>query len=339
MSDGPVLVGVDLGGTNIRAARATGPAQHALAVHRATPHAGGPEVVLDAVAASAQEAGGGRVDGLAIGIPGPLDPTSGVVHAAPHLHGWSEVPAGPMLSQRLGCPVAVRNDASMAGYAEWIAGAGRGTRYFIFITVSTGIGGAIVLDGQLLQGVGSAGEVGHTPVGPDDPPCDQGHPGCLEGTASGTGIAEAAARAIASGVTTSLAALDPAAIDAHAVEDAARAGDELSLRLFTQAGRAIGRACGGLINMLAPEVIAIGGGLINAGDLLFGPLHAAVPEIAFATPLERCRILPAALGTDAGLVGAVAWAVQTFAGAAPGGAAPRPAERQTGVGVEPAGGA
>lgn len=327
MTDGAVLVGVDLGGTNIRAARATGPAQHAPAVHRSTPAAGGPDAVLDAVAASAREAAGGRIDGLAIGIPGPLDPASGVVHAAPHLHGWLEVPAGPMLAERLGCPVAVRNDAAMAGYAEWVAGAGRGTRYFIFMTVSTGIGGAIILDGQLHQGVGSAGEVGHTPVGPDDPPCDQGHPGCLEGTAAGSGIAEAALRAISSGVPTSLAALDPAAVDAHAVEDAARAGDELALRLFTSAGRAIGRACGGLINMLAPEVIAIGGGLINAGDLLFTPLRAAVPEIAFPTALQRCRILPAALGTDAGLVGAVAWAVQSFA------------DGQTGVALEPGGGA
>lgn len=319
MSDGTVLIGVDLGGTNIRAARATGPAVHAPPVHRVTPAHDGPDAVLDAVAESARAAAGGRIDGLAIGIPGPLDATTGVVYAAPHLSGWSDVPAGAMLSARLGCPVVVRNDATLAGYAEWLAGAGKGTRHFVFMTVSTGIGGAIILDGRLLEGTGSAGEVGHTPVGPDQPPCDQGHPGCLEGTASGTGIAEAAQRAIAAGVATSLARLDPARIDAHVVEEAARAGDELAMQLFAAAGRAIGRACGGLINMLAPEVIAIGGGLINAGDLLFTPLRAAVPEMAFATPMQRCRIVPAALGTDAGLVGAVAWAVRSFGGPASGG--------------------
>ena len=325
-----VLVGVDLGGTNIRAARATGPAQHAGAVHRDTPAQGGPDAVLDAVADAAREAAGAHIDGLAIGIPGPLDPATGVVHAAPHLPGWKETPAAAMLSQRLGCPVAVRNDATLAGYAEWVAGAGSGARHFIFITVSTGIGGALILDGKLHDGIGSAGEVGHTPVGPDAPACSQGHPGCLEGTASGTAIAAAAHAAVTRGAVTSLTTVDPAHLDARAVEEAARAGDELAMSLFATAGHAMGRACGGLINMLAPEVIAIGGGLINAGDLLFGPLLEAVPEMAFTWPMQRCRIVPAALGTDAGLVGAVAWAVHSFGASG--------AEAQAGVAVGPGGG-
>ncbi|MGH7687434.1 MAG: ROK family protein, partial [Candidatus Dormibacteria bacterium] len=303
---------------------------HAPAVHLATPAQGGPDAVLDAVADAARQAGGGHIDGLAIGIPGPLDPATGVVHAAPHLAGWRETPAGEMLRRRLGCPVAVRNDATLAGYAEWVVGAGAGAQHFIFITVSTGIGGALILDGKLYQGIGSAGEIGHTPVGPDMPACSQGHPGCLEGTASGTAIAAAARSAVDSGATTSLAGVDRAALDAHAVEEAARAGDALATSLFAEAGRAIGRACGGLINLLAPEVIAIGGGLINAGDLLFAPLRAAVPEIAFAWPMQRCRIVEAALGTDAGLVGAVAWAVHSFGADAP--------DDQPGVGEGPAGG-
>ncbi|MBV8194513.1 MAG: ROK family protein [Candidatus Dormibacteraeota bacterium] len=310
-----VLVGVDLGGTNIRAAIATGPVTHAAPVHAATPAAEGPDAVLDAVASAANEAAaaaGKRIAGLAIGIPGPLDPSTGVVHAAPHLAGWNETPAGDLLGSRLGCPVAVRNDATLAGYAEWVSGAGKGTRHFVFMTVSTGVGGALVLDGEPYDGIGSAGEVGHAPVDPDGPPCGQGHPGCLEGTASGTAIARAARAALASGTRSTLSSADPSTLDARAVEDAAKRGDELSIRLFAEAGRAIGRACGGLVNTLAPETIAIGGGLINAGDLLFKPLLAAVPEIAFAWPLSRCRILPAALGTDAGLVGAVAWAVHTF---------------------------
>lgn len=324
-----VLVGVDLGGTNIRAALATGAAQHAPPVHLATPAQVGPDAVLDAVADAARQAASAPLDGLAIGIPGPLDPATGVVHAAPHLAGWRETPAGAMLSERLGCPVAVRNDASLAGYAEWLVGAGSGARHFVFITVSTGIGGALILDGALYQGIGSAGEIGHTPVGPDGPACSQGHPGCLEGTASGTAIAAAARRALAAGAETSLAGQDPAAIDAHVIEEAARAGDALATSLFAVAGRAMGRACGGVINSLAPEVIAIGGGLINAGDLLFEPLRQAVSEIAFAWPMQRCRIVPAALGTDAGLVGAVAWAVHSFGAGAP--------DAQSGVGEGPGG--
>ena len=308
-----VLIGVDLGGTNIRAALVTGETSHGDPVRRPTQAHRGPQPVLDDIAACAGEAAeGSRLDGLAIGVPGPLDPVTGVVQSAPNLPGWHDVPVAAELSTRLGCPVVVHNDASLAGYAEWKAGAGKGTRHFVFITASTGIGGALILDGKLYDGSGRAGEVGHSPVGVDGPACGQGHPGCLEGSASGTAIANSARRAVASGEPSTLATLDPETIDARAVEEAARAGDELAIRLFAAAGRALGRAIGGLINLLAPEVIVVGGGLINAGDLLFGPLRAAVPEIAFEHPRQRCRIVTAALGTDAGLVGAVAWAVRNF---------------------------
>jgi glucokinase len=308
-----LLVGVDLGGTNIRAAVATGETTHGDPVRRPTLAQRGPRAVLDDVAECVREAAhGASVDGVAIGIPGPLDPISGVIHSAPNLPGWHEVPAADELSRRLGCRVVVHNDASLAGYAEWKVGAGAGTKHFVFITASTGIGGALILDGDLYDGAGRAGEVGHTPMGFDGPACGQGHPGCLEGTASGTGIANAARQELSRGEQSSLTRIAPEAIDARAVEEAARAGDELAIRLYGVAGRALGRAIGGLVNLLAPEVIVVGGGLINAGELLFTPLRTAVPEIAFEVPLQRCRIVTAALGTDAGLVGAVAWAVRVF---------------------------
>jgi len=307
------LVGIDLGGTNIRAALATGETQHATPAHRATPAAEGPDAVLSAIAECVHEAAGGAIDGAAIGVPGPLDSQAGVVHTAPQLPGWRELPAGPMLAKLLGCPVAVRNDASLAGFAEWKAGAGQGTRHFLFVTASTGIGGALIVDGHLYDGgSGSGGEVGHSPMGLEGPACNQGHPGCLEGFASGTGIARQAREAIERGESTSLAMLAPDAVDARAVELAAGAGDRVAAGIFSAAGRAIGRALGGLINLLSPDVIAVGGGLINAGDLLFAPLRAGVAEIAFEYPASKCRIVPAGLGTDAGLVGAVAWAVETF---------------------------
>jgi glucokinase len=308
------LVGVDLGGTNIRAAVATGTYTHAKPAHAATPGQDGPEAVVEAIGRCVEEAAGGtRVDGLAIGIPGPLDPRRGIVYAAPQLRGWDNFDAGSALRDRLRCDVAINNDANLAGYAEWVAGAGRGTTDFIFITASTGVGGALILDGVLYAGnSGTAGEIGHMPLSPDQPACGEGHNGCLEGTASGTAIAKAARRAVAAGERTSLAALHPDAIDGKAVQDAAHAGDEVALRIFTSAARNLGRAVGGLINLFSPEAIAIGGGLINAGELLFGPLRAAVGEMAFAVPAQRCRIVEAELGTDAGLVGAVAWAVKSF---------------------------
>ncbi|MGA7989105.1 MAG: ROK family protein, partial [Candidatus Dormiibacterota bacterium] len=186
-----VLIGVDLGGTSIRAAMATGDVTHGEPVHRDTPSREGPAAVLDAVAECARQAAGGApIQGLAIGIPGPVDPSAGIVHDTPNMSGWNEVPAASMLTERLGCPVVICHDAAAAGYAELKAGAGRGARHLLFITVSTGIGGALFINGDVYDGAtGSAGEVGHTPISDDGPRCGQGHPGCLEGTASGTAIA------------------------------------------------------------------------------------------------------------------------------------------------------
>jgi glucokinase len=174
------------------------------------------------------------------------------------------------------------------------------------------VGGGLVLDGELYTGwAGTAGELGHVPIDSEGRACHQGHPGCLEGVASGTAIAERARAALAAGEPSRLSVVE--VLDARAVQEAAEVGDRLATRLFDEAGRALGRAIGGYVNILSPEVVAIGGGLIGAGDLLFTPLHAAIPEIAFAVPLSRCRVVTAALGTDAGLVGATAWATRFFA--------------------------
>ena len=309
-----VLVGVDLGGTNIRAAVATGRDAHSAPAHAATPGADGPAAVVAAIARCVADATGGeQPDGVAVGIPGPLDPRRGVVYAAPHLAGWDCFDAATALREAVRCEVAIHNDANLAGYAEWVAGAGRGTSEFLFVTASTGVGGALILGGELYAGrSGTAGEVGHMPVGRDGPPCGEGHRGCLEGSASGTAIANAARRAVAAGEATSLSRLGADDIDGKSVQDAALAGDAVAMRVFTEAARCLGRAVGGLINIFSPEVIAIGGGLINAGELLFAPLRDGVAEMAFTYPAEHCRIVEAELGTDAGLVGAVAWAVRTF---------------------------
>jgi glucokinase len=314
VSPNRTLVGVDLGGTLIRAAVATGPGTHGeVARHHTRPERGA-AAVLDSIAAAVRESTSGRpCDGVAIGIPGPLDPASGIVYSAPHLPGWGGLHAAEELQRRLGCPVAIQNDAKLAAIAEWTLGAGKGTQIFVFFTVSTGVGGGLVIDGELYTGTaGTAGELGHVPVGMTGPPCGQGHAGCLEGMASGTAIAARAHAALQSGEASSLRDLET--LDARGVEIAALAGDTLAHRLFDEAGRALGRAIGGFINVLSPEVIALGGGLLGAGDLLFIPMHAAIPEIAFAEPLARCRVVPAALGTDAGLVGATTWALRRLGG-------------------------
>jgi glucokinase len=216
-----------------------------------------------------------------------------------------------MLSRAAGCPVAIHNDSNLAGYAEWVAGMGRDTRTFVFVIVGTGIGGAMIIDGDLYVGaVGTAVELGHVASSLDGPRCGQGHVGCLEGIASGTGIAAQAAAALAGGEVSQLRDAGP--LTASAIADAARAGDPLARRVFAEAGRALGRAFGGVVNLLGPEALAIGGGVGSTADLLHGPLRDAMAEIAFEAPLRHCRFGPAELGSDAGLVGAVAWAVRSF---------------------------
>jgi glucokinase len=308
------LVGIDLGGTSIRAAVATGPTTYGARVVRRTPAARGPEAVIAACAAAAKEVAGGRPDGIAIGIPGPVDLAEGIVFAAPHLPGWESLPARDMLSRAAGCPVAIHNDSNLAGYAEWVAGMGRDTGTFVFVIVGTGIGGAMIIDRDLYVGtVGTAVELGHMAATLDGPRCGQGHVGCLEGIASGTGIASQAAAAIAAGEVSQLRGTVP--LTASAIADAARAGDPLARRVYAEAGLALGRAFGGVVNLLGPEALAIGGGVGSNIDLLHGPLRDAMAEIAFEAPLRRCRVGPAELGSDAGLVGAVAWAVRTFSAA------------------------
>jgi glucokinase len=308
------LVGIDLGGTSIRAAVATGATSYAQpAVRLSTPAADGPAAVIGACADAARKAAGGKPDGIAIGIPAPLDPRRGVSFAAAHLPGFENLAVRQMLAEAAGCPVAIHNDSNLAGYAEWVAGTGRGTRSFVFVIVGTGIGGALVLDGELYLGVvGTAAEVGHVPWDPDGPRCGLGHPGCLEGIASGSGIARRAAAALADGEHSLLTGLDP--IDASVIAKAARAGDALACRVYAEAGRALGRSIGGLINILGPEAIAVGGGVGSHFDLLEDSLRQGAAEIAFGPPLHHCRIGRAELGSDAGLVGAAAWAVKAFGG-------------------------
>lgn len=309
-----VIVGVDLGGTSIRAAIATSGTTHGDPVHANTPALAGPAAVLDAVAEVTKAAAADRkLLGMSIGIPGPLDPTRGVVFAAPHLTGWSNVPARDELQKRLGCPVEIHNDASLAGYAESVAGAGKGATPMLFVTVSTGIGGAIIVGGDVMVGhAGTGGELGHMVIERGGPPCAQGHPGCLEAVASGTAIANQARAAVANGEKTLLSKTDQATLSAMDVQAAAEKGDAVAQRIYEHAGEAVGEALGGLINLLSPQVVVVGGGLIHAGPLLFDPLLRAVRKIAFEVPYRRCTISRAGLGTDAGLVGAVAWGVRAF---------------------------
>ena len=246
-----------------------------------------------------------------VGTTGAVDRRTGVVHAPPTLPNW-EIPLRNRLERRTGKPVIVGNDANVAAVAEWRYGAGRGTRDLIYITVSTGIGGAILVDGRLLLGRdGAAGEVGHMTVEADGPLCVCGNPGHLEALASGTAIARMAREQLEAGTDTALR-LAGSPVTAADVVDAAQAGDRVAREIVGRAAGALGIGIASLINLFNPEIVVIGGGVAQAGQLLLEPMQAVAIQRTLPTAGRNVRFALAHFGDDAGLIGALALASEAI---------------------------
>lgn len=295
-------VAVDLGGTWIRAGRVSPEGAVMEAVRVPTPQTG-PEAVADAIGELVRRLGPLPPGRVGVAVPGPLSVREGVVFEPPNLKGWRDVPLRGMLEERLGRPVVLENDANAAAVGEWWCGAGRGSRHLVYVTVSTGVGGGLVLDGRLYRGAtDTAGEIGHVLVDPEGPVCSCGRRGHLEGIASGPAIARWVQERIREGRPSVLATGRP--FSAREVAEAAEAGDALAREAFERAGRYLGWTVAGLLNLVNPEVVVIGGGVARAGRWLFDPLREAAREASFERPWQAARIVPAALGDRAGLVGA-----------------------------------
>ena len=314
------LVGVDIGGTNIVVGTVAedGSAVHGVRQAPTLP-AEGPQAVLGRIArlvqasiAETEKTAGvsrDKVVGVGIGSPGPLDRERGLVLLTPNL-GWRDLPLRDLVSEAVGLPASLDNDANCAVYGEWWIGAARGAKFVVGLTIGTGIGGGIVLDGKLYHGTSDvAGEVGHTTIDSTGRLCKCGNYGCLEAYASGPAIAARAAEGIVAGVETKLTALaggDLAKITAETVYQAARAGDEYALELVKDTAKFLGAGVGNLVNIFNPEIVVIVGGVTMAGDQLFVPLRGEVKRRAFKPAVDRCRIVPGELPGTAGVVGAVA---------------------------------
>jgi len=314
------LVGVDIGGTNIVVGTV---AEDGSAVHgvRSAPTlpAEGPQAVLGRIArlvqasiAETEKTAGvprDKVVGVGIGSPGPLDRERGLVLLTPNL-GWRDLPLRDLVSEAVGLPASLDNDANCAVYGEWWVGAARGAKYVVGLTIGTGIGGGIVLDGRIYHGASDvAGEVGHTTIDSTGRLCKCGNYGCLEAYASGPAIAARAVEGIVAGVETRLPALaggDLAKVTAETVYEAARTGDEYALELVKDTAKFLGAGVGNLVNIFNPEIVVIVGGVTMAGDQLFVPLRSEVKRRAFKPAVDRCRIVPGELPGTAGVVGAVA---------------------------------
>ena len=310
----PVLA-IDLGGTQIRAALIT-PDREVHARH-AIPTAdeqGVSSVVRRicelAVSVRQEAATAGLPEPVGVGIssPGPLDPWRGVVVSPPNLAGWREVPLVAPVADALDLPTFLERDTNVAVLAEWRYGAAQGARNVIYITVSTGVGGGLIADGRPVIGAdGMAGEVGHLTVEIDGPMCGCGRPGHLEAIGSGTALAREARAMLEAGTAPVLARLAENAteVDAKLLGEAADAGDVACVEALERAFVAVGAGCASLVNLLNPEVIVMGGAIAKHRPRVLEVARDEIVKRAFEAPAKRVRVVPAALGDDVSLIGAL----------------------------------
>jgi glucokinase len=314
------VFGLDIGGTQLRAAIAADTGE-VLETRRAETEADlGPDAAIVTAVSMMDELAAGqgiRVEDAAAvagGLPGPTDPERGLLFRAPHLPRWRNVRFAHLLEEATGVPAHIRNDAQLAAFGEYRRGAGRGSRHMLYVTVSTGIGGGIVTDGRLYGGAaGTAGEVGHVVVDANGPPCSCGARGCVESLASGTSMARIAAERIAAGETSRLTSAEE--ITGATVAQAAAAGDALALSVVANAGHHLGLGLGGLLNILAPEVLVLGGGAMASGPTLLEPMDQAMRFQAFESTMAHVTVKMAEL-KDPGLTGAIEWAREFLPGRA-----------------------
>ena len=308
---GDETIGVDLGGTKMLVGVLAGTE----VVYEQREHSTGQteDELVELLVREVEEAREARpgVTAVGLGVPATIDHDRGIAVAAVNLP-LTEVPIRELVSERTGLPVVVDNDANVAAYAEYLYGAGQGKPYMVMLTVGTGIGGGLVLGGEVYRGSSGAGaELGHTVIQADGPPCQGSCPnhGCVEALASGTALgreARAAAEAAPdSALGKALAAGDE--VDGRAATEAALAGDEVAIGVFDLIGSRLGVACATFANIFQPDAIVVGGGVIAAGDLLLEPARRELRRRAL-NPMNRTPILEATLGNDAGMIGAAALA-------------------------------
>lgn len=306
-------LGFDLGGTQVRAALVSGGAV-LQRVSALTDVAGGPDAVMRQFRQLADEVSIGVDSGLirAVGIsaPGPLDSISGVVDHIPTLPGWDGFPLKDRLFAEFGKAAIVEGDGIAAAYGEWKHGAGQGLDNLVYVTVSTGVGGGVVVDGRLMHGRrGMGGHVGHFRIAPTGPVCSCGATGCFEAFAAGTALGKRArivAEANPSGYLGMIAA--GGRVESRNAVEGAREGDAECRALIDEEADYLGVGFTGLIHLFSPEKVIIGGGVAKAFDLMSDRIHARIRRDAMA-PFKAVEVVPAALGDNCGLVGAAALAL------------------------------
>lgn len=310
-------IGIDLGGTNVRVGLVSAKGKliihHTFLTKQARNRSQLLNLLIDYILLTKREARrkGYAVCGVGLGGPGPIDVERGFVYSFTNIAGWKNTPLKKILEKRTGLPSFIDNDANAMALGEALFGAGKGCRYMLALTLGTGIGGGLVLDGKLFHGSHfSAVEIGHVSVNENGLPCNCGNRGCIE-TVIGNGYfvrdAEKRLRAGQKSLLRKWIA-EGQKLTPRLVERAARKGDRFSQSLWRQAGERLGGALAGWANVLNPERIVIGGGIAGAGNLIFKPMRETLKKKAFPIAAHSVKVIPAKLGVDAGIIGAAALA-------------------------------
>ncbi len=252
--------------------------------------------------------------GIGIASPGPLDISKGCVDGSPNLPGWTGYSIEQGLSTFFNLPARIDNDANAAALGEYKFGAGKNKKNMVYLTVSTGIGGGVIVDGRLMRGAnGNAAELGHLTLNINGPACPCGANGCFEMYASGTAIARRTREAIQAGAPSQILSLAGSLekITTHHILDALQKEDELAKKIWNETTEYLGRGLAVVINTFNPELIVVGGGVTAAGELLFKPVREKALRYAFPRLAAVCSIVPAGLGSNVGVVGAAACAFES----------------------------
>ena len=312
-------IGCDLGGTNLRAAIVdveNGTVLHQMSIPTLARegHASVMKRMAGLFLQIIEVTGMQKKDigGIGIGVPGVLDLEKGETLFLPNLPGtWPHVPLRDTITEHTGLPTTLLNDVRSITHGEWRFGAGRGVDTVAVFAIGTGIGGGLVINGQLHLGIGgTGGELGHMTIDYNGPTCGCGNKGCLEAYASGPAIAAMGMKAVAQGLTTRISELcqhDLNRITPELIAQAARAGDEIAMDIYERAGCALGVSAANICVSIGPRRIIIAGGVAQAGDLLLNPIRRTLRERVSVMPIEQVEVVPSQLGDIAGVIGVACW--------------------------------
>jgi glucokinase len=316
------IVGVDVGGTKIATGLVNEEAQVIARTVLPTPDDEDVSVVMNAIYRSIEETlrglsiGRAAIQGIGVVTPGPLDPRSGILFHAPNIPAFKDVPILRLIQDHFRVQTLVENDANAAGLAEAMFGAGIGYQYVLYVTVSTGIGTGIIIDRRIYHGRhGVAGEGGHVTIDYRGRLCGCGRRGCIEAYTSGPALTSRALERLSTNTGSSeiirLVDGDLLQVTPLVISQAAHRGDELALELIRETGRYLAIWLGGMVNLLDPDIIVVGGGLSSIGELLFSNVRAILPNHTLNPFVRNIQVVPARLQSDVGILGAAALHMNT----------------------------